>query len=103
MPIAFLDTPPPTIARRALTESDAIDIWIQRWLRIRPKDIIRRYGCDPRRVYEIWEEKRFAGSRAKALETFAARYPSLVERVDFGLHRRLPLRADQNDQLSLFE
>ena len=29
--------------------------------------LLARYGCDPRRLYEIWEEKRFAGSRDKAL------------------------------------
>ena len=63
--------------RGALTEADAIDIWIARWLRIRRKDLLIRYGCDPRRLYEIWEEKRFAGSRDKALELFRERHPGL--------------------------
>ena len=61
--------------RRPLTEADAVDIWIARWLRIRRKDLLARYGCDPRRLYEIWEEKRFAGSRAKALKLFAGTLP----------------------------
>ena len=43
-----------------LTEDDAIDVWIARWLRIRRIDLVRRYGCDPRRLYEIWEERRSA-------------------------------------------
>ena len=64
--------------RRQLSEADAVDIWIARWLRIRRKDLLARYGCDPRRLYEIWEEKRFAGSRAKALELFRERHPSLT-------------------------
>jgi len=42
-------------AKRSLSEADAVDIWIARWLRIRRKDILQRYGCDPRRIYEIWE------------------------------------------------
>jgi hypothetical protein len=77
-------------APRAFTEADAIDIWIARWLRLRRKDILARYGCDPRRLYEIWEGLRFAGSRAKAQALFAERHPGLVDRVDFSLHRRIP-------------
>src|SRR6185503_632006 len=53
-------------AARRLTEADAVDIWIARWLRIRRKDLVARYGCDPRRLYEIGEETRFPGSGAKA-------------------------------------
>ncbi len=88
--------------RRALTEADAVDIWIARWLRIRRRDLISRYGCDPRRLYEIWEEARFPGVRAKAEELFAARYPYLVGRIDFGPHRRIA-RGVHPDQLALFE
>jgi hypothetical protein len=58
MATAFLVAPPPAIARRPLSEDDAVDIWIARWLRIRPADLVRRYSCDPRRLYEIWEEAR---------------------------------------------
>jgi hypothetical protein len=91
-------------APRRLTEADAIDIWIARWLRIRRKDLIDRYGCDPRRLYEIWEGKRFAASREKALALFAQQHPSLGERVDFRLHRRIPRTAptEADGQLDLF-
>lgn len=85
-----------------LTATDAIDIWIARWLRVRRKDILARYGCDPRRLYEIWEETRFPGSRARALELFKQRYPTLEDRVDLGPHRRIS-RASHPDQLGLFE
>ncbi len=100
-------TPPPAQATappppRALVESDAIDIWIARWLRLRRKDILARYGCDPRRLYEIWEEARFVGSRDKARQVFAERYPNLVDRIDWGPHRRIP-RTVHPDQMSLFE
>ena len=103
----MLPSPRPPFARtfpaRPLTEDDAIDIWIARWLRVPPAALVRRYGCDPRRLYEIWCEERFAGSRAKALETFARRHPLLIGRIDQGRHRRLPLRARDPDQLALFE
>jgi hypothetical protein len=90
-------------ATRRLTEADAVDIWIARWLRIRRKDLVARYGCDPRRLYEIWEEKRFPGSRDRALELFRERHPSLVDRVDYGAHRRVPRRVPAELQPSLFD
>jgi hypothetical protein len=102
MALVFLPSPPPAVGRRPLTEADAVDIWIARWLRVRRRDLIQRYGCDPRRLYEIWEEARFAGSRAKAFEAFRERFPSLTDRVDPGPHRRVP-RAPHPDQLPLFE
>jgi hypothetical protein len=100
MTIVFLDTPPPAIARQALTEADAIDIWIARWLKVPRKHLLARYGCDPRRLYEIWEETRFSGSRAKALALFAVRFPGLSDRIDPGAHRRHS-RAPHPDQLEL--
>jgi hypothetical protein len=90
-------------AKRALTEADAVDIWIVRWLRIRRKDLLARYGCDPRRLYEIWEDRRFPGSRAKALDLFRARHPSLTDRIDYGLHRRIVRRPPPELQPGLFD
>ena len=87
---------------RALTRADAVDIWIARWLRLRRKDILARYHCDPRRLYEIWEETRFAGSRETARREFESRYPGLTDRIDWGPHRRVP-RAVHPDQMRLFE
>jgi len=90
-------------AVKRLTEADAVDIWIARWLRIRRKDLLARYGCDPRRLYEIWEEKRFAGSRATALELFGERFPGLTDRVDYGPHRRVSRAIPPELQPGLFD
>lgn len=90
-------------AQRPLTEADAVDIWIARWLRIRRKDLIERYRCDPRRLYEIWEGARFPASRDKALALFAEQHPGLAGRIDFGLHRRIPRSAPLEGQLELFD
>ena len=92
----------PLKARR-LTEGDAVAIWIARWLRVRRKDILARYGCDPRRLYEVWQGERFPASREKALAQFAERYPSLVDRVDFGRHRRISRAVPADLQPSLFD
>jgi hypothetical protein len=89
--------------RRRLTEADAVDIWIARWLRIRRKDLIERYGCDPRRLYEIWEGKRFPDSRTKALTLFSSRHPGLAERTDCGFHRRIPRSVPPELQPELFD
>lgn len=90
---------------RPLTEADAVEIWIGRWLRIRPKHLVLRFGGDPRRLYEIWWGHRFPSSRAKAEKQFRQRYPGFVERTAFG-YRRIPAAATREDearQLSLFE
>ena len=89
-------------SRPPLSEADAVDIWIARWLKIRRRDLISRYGCDPRRLYEIWQEERFAGSRDKALSVFLQRFPSLAGRIDPGPHVRHS-KAAHPDQLRLFE
>ena len=88
--------------QKPLSEADAVDIWIARWLRIRRKDLLARYGCDPRRLYEVWEESRFPGARAKAIAIFQDRYPGLVDRIDYGRHQRIS-RTVHPDQLCLFE
>jgi hypothetical protein len=88
-------------AVRPLSEQDAVDLWIARWLRVRPSELVRRYACDPRRIYEIWEEARFPGSRAKALTLFRDRYPGLDERIDPGPHRRIPASPGPG-QMNLF-
>ena len=87
---------------RPLTEKDAIDIWIARWLRVRQKDLLDRYRCDSRRLYEVWWGERFPGSRRKAIEQFKNLHPGLAERTDFG-YRRIPRGGACPMQSDLFE
>lgn len=91
-------------AARTLGESEAIEIWIARWLRVRRKDLMARYECDPRQLYAIWWGEKFPTSREKAEAAFRARHPGLVDRVSFG-YRRIPRgpAKELEGQLSLFE
>jgi len=93
-------SPGPT--RRPLTDADAIDVWIARWLRVRRADLCRRYQCDPRRLYEIWEGTKFPTARDKAWEVFQIRFPMMTDQVDASPHRRIP-RGRHPDQLALFD
>ncbi len=86
-----------------ISEADAIDIWIARWLKVRRKHIVARYGCDPRRIYEVWEGTRHPASRAKALALLEAQYPGLSRQVDVSCHRRIPVRGRAEGQLGLFD
>ena len=86
---AIVSAPKLALKTRVLTEADAADIWIARWLRVRPKDLVMRYGCDTRRLYDIWWGKSFPASRARAQKLFAERYPEATERTVFG-YRRIP-------------
>lgn len=100
-----VDLPTPAFERTPgtpLTEADAIDIWIARWLNVRRIEIVRRYACDPRRIYEIWEGRRFANAREKALERFRATHPGLAGQIDFSHHRRIPRVPEPERQLDLF-
>ncbi|MFZ4807417.1 MAG: hypothetical protein ACOYLQ_09190 [Hyphomicrobiaceae bacterium] len=98
LPIAPHAARPP----KPLSMEDAVDIWIARWLRVPRRVLCQRYDCDPRRLYEIWEQTKFAGSHPMAVEAFRQRYPTLVDRIDYGPHRRVP-KAPPADQLPLFE
>ena len=103
MVAALFESPPEARpAVRALSEADAVDIWIARWLRIRRRDLVARYGCDPRRLYEIWEGKKHPSAREKAIERFKTEFPGLLDRVDFGRHCSVPRDRDHPNQLVLF-
>ncbi len=95
----------PPITPRALTEADAVEIWIARLLHIRRKDLMARYGCDPKRLYEIWWGERFPAARHKAEAEFRQRYPGQVERTGGFGYRRIRRVGGQppGQQLDLFE
>jgi hypothetical protein len=102
LPLSADSRPVRTRSSGALSEKDAIDIWIARWLRVRQKDLLARYQCDSRRLYEIWWGDRFPASRRKAADLFRERYPGHADRTDFG-YRRIPRGGENPGQTDLFE
>lgn len=96
------DTSTSNRAPTRLRESDAIEIWIARWLRLPLKVLVGRYQCDSRRLYEIWWGERFPGSQAKAEAEFRNRYPGLADRTSYG-YRRIPRDRPGEGQLGFFE
>lgn len=102
MQSAFSSSVPPLAPRHVrLTEADAVDIWIARWLKVRRKDVIARYNCDARRIYEVWTGERFPAARDKAWKIFNERFPGLGDRVDASPHRTIH-RGQDPAQLALF-
>lgn len=87
---------------RALREADAVEIWIARWLRVPVKNLVARYGCHSRRLYEVWWGERFPTSRARAEAEFRRRYPALANRTSYG-YRRIPTRVGAAGQMALFD
>lgn len=85
-----------------ISEADAVEIWIARWLRIPLKTLIARYGCDSRRLYEVWWSERHPASRTRAEAEFRRRYPALADRTSYG-YRRIPRVHPTAAQLGLFE
>jgi hypothetical protein len=84
-------------------EEQAIEIWLARWLKVPRRELLARYGCDPRRIYEIWEGRRFIGSREKALKRLAELHWDLASSLDTSLHRRFPKSGAAPSQLALFD
>lgn len=105
-PASLLTLPAHAALARAdgapLKEADAIEIWIARWLRVPLKMLVERYGCDSRRLYEVWWGERYPASRAKAEAEFRDRHPGLADRTSYG-YRRIPRATPGEAQMALFE
>jgi hypothetical protein len=49
--------------KSALSFSDAVQVWLQRWTGMFQHHIAARFGVNPGRVNEVLKEKRHVGSR----------------------------------------
>ena len=76
------------MAKRKLNYDDAIEIWIRRWLGEERVSIVLEFEQNSYRVFEVWEEEAFVGSREDAEITFRTRYPDLAKTVDFSPHQK---------------
>lgn len=64
------------MARTNLTRIEAVKSWVLRASGWRLRDIQARFGVDPRRLYEVWEESEHKGTRFEAMRLFARLFPS---------------------------
>ncbi|KAB2720322.1 hypothetical protein [Brucella intermedia] len=58
-----------------LTNIEATKSWVLRACGWKVRDIQKRFDVDPRRLYDVWEEKEFKGCRYKAMHLFLRLFP----------------------------
>jgi hypothetical protein len=73
---------------RQLTLSEAIETWILRHSGEHIARICAKYDVDPRRLYEVWEEKKHEGSRKKAEEIINRNLPDGMLPVMLEVHKQ---------------
>ncbi|MEJ8574978.1 hypothetical protein [Microbaculum marinum] len=62
----------------ALSFDDAVEIWIAKWRNEHVRKLCAVYDVDPRRLYEVWEEKVHVGSRSVGYARFKVEDPQLA-------------------------
>jgi hypothetical protein len=85
-----------------LSAKDAIDIWLAHWLKIPHGQIIQRYNVDARRIYEVWWEEAFIGSRQTAWAKLLADHPERATSIDNGRLPRFERHPERDQHPSLF-
>lgn len=90
------------MAHGQITAVEAVKAWVLRAYGCKVRDICNRFDVDPRRLYEVWEELEFKGSRQKAVELFERKFPKLKSEGRFEVHRPRYVRAIKSgEQLAL--
>lgn len=82
-----------------LSSSDAAKSWVLRECGWKVRDIGARFGVDPRRLYEVWEEVEHKGSRFRSMRLFLRMFRGESLEGRFVVHRprfrRTPLRPNE--------
>jgi hypothetical protein len=88
------------------TDDQAIEIWKARWCGTTIQALIRKYGENPFRIYEVLSEERNGGTRLVAFEQLKIENPIVAARTDPKPHVQkrmvVPLPITDTDQLHLF-
>ena len=92
------------------SDTQAKEIWKAKWRRETVQSLVARYGENTLRFYEVWEEKRNAGTRLEAFEEFKFESPTLAGAIDPSPHkptRKVVMRSAANsdesvEQIELF-
>jgi hypothetical protein len=70
-----------------LTETEAVKAWVLRAVGWKVRDIQTRFDVDPRRLYAVWEEVDYRGTRFVAMKLFLRLFPSESVSNKFGKHQ----------------
>lgn len=70
------------MANGRLTEDEAIEGTIERWMGAKVRDLSSKYDVDPRRWYEVWQGQVFPDSRKKAYDMLCRLNPEIARKVD---------------------
>jgi len=94
------------MANSSLNHIEASKTWVLRAMGLKIRDIQARYDVDPRRLYDVWEEKDHKGSRTRAIEIFRRLRPHLPISGRFEPHiprfRRLVTKWESEPRLPGF-
>ncbi|MEP1443993.1 MAG: hypothetical protein ABJK39_13370 [Hyphomicrobiales bacterium] len=88
----------------SLTTNEAREVWIMYAENKKIRDIQKSFDIDPRRIYEVLEEKKHIGTRQDAKAIFAKKFPNRSTKDKFVRHipRNHVKKRDEDDQGSLF-
>ncbi|MCY1706812.1 hypothetical protein [Pannonibacter sp. SL95] len=89
-----------------LTEDEAIAGTIERWQGRKVRELVAKYGVDPRRWYEVWQGKVHPEALPKAYKKLCQIDPTLSKSINPSPSKpRFKVMAipQDRDQLDLFE
>lgn len=88
------------------SDAQAVEIWKARWCGATIQSLLKRYGENPFRIYEVLMEERNIGTRLVAYEELKIENPALAARTTPTPHiqRRMvvPKPITGSGQLTLF-
>ena len=70
----------------SLTYEQAKAVWKQKWQLRKKREICAEFDVDPRRLYEVWEEKIHKGSREEAYVELCVENPTLAAQISPKAH-----------------
>lgn len=90
------------MANGYLNSIEAEKSWVLRACGWKIRDIQKRFDVDPRRLYDVWEEKDFKNCRFRAMKLFTRLFPGKPMEGLFDRHRpRFQRSIREADQISL--
>ena len=87
-----------------LTTHEAKEVWIMYAENKKIRDIQKTFDVDPRRIYEVLEEKKHIGTRQDAKTLFVQKFPTRSTKGKFERHipKNRIKKRDDDDQGNLF-